>query len=220
MSDCLAWARIVKPDLDAIPPMMFATAGEIIENRTKKWGITAQDQFVNGDRKAYIFCPVTPIVVLSDVVLIASDLGEEHLVTDPTNPGRQVWYDPLSGLIRRISFETENMYTDQNSDLVPYPLVYPEGLQNIKISGIFGSGPLATLGTLQALITFKMMGFLWDDFDISSLFSEKIGEYQQTFYDMQRAGNEKNEKQTLEGYIEYLFISLPKDDYTSMVLAI
>jgi hypothetical protein len=200
--------------------MMFATAGEIIENRTKKWGITAQDQFVNGDRKAYIFCPVTPIVVLSDVVLIASDLGEEHLVTDPTNPGRQVWYDPLSGLIRRISFETENMYTDQNSDLVPYPLVYPEGLQNIKISGIFGSGPLATLGTLQALITFKMMGFLWDDFDISNLFSEKIGEYQQTFYDMQRAGNEKNEKQTLEGYIEYLFISLPKDDYTSMVLAI
>lgn len=216
-AEVLVLAQILKSDLTDIPDDFMDASGEIIEGKTKVWEIVTADQYLNGEGTNFIFCPTVPINSLTGLYIIASDTSEESL--DVSGTDRQVWFDGSTGQIRRIAV---------NRDIARYPdagdldaPLFPTGLQNIRISGNFGKGPYKILKVLQTMLIFQMLERIYPkEFKAGDIVSEKLGEYSYNIGVMEYTKDPKNQKKTLEGYIDWLFDQLPKDEYEDMVLAV
>jgi hypothetical protein len=190
-----------------IPDSAFNGAGEIIDKKTRsRFSVFAGDLYVDGDGQNYVICPRTPIITLTALVIIKTDLTTEALVL--TTASRNVWYHEATGLIKRIAVEVDRIeYGQEQVDSI-----FPTGVKNIKMTGTFGGTSANTLALIQILETTRILGFFMDFIKKTNLIEEKIGEYSYKLGDMQTGKDPNNARKTLDGYIEYLYSCLPKDD--------
>ncbi len=205
----LALGIKLKPDmvLADISDMFLNSATQIIEVKTgKTWDtIAATSLYIDGRGEPFIFCPITPILTLTGLKIIAGDTTEESL--DVAGTDREVWYNDQTGLISRIN--------SQEDIARPYSgACFPHGVKNIKIEGTFGkvSTELPILELLQTLLVFQMLGLIFpSQFRLSDLTGEKIGEYSYTLAAMEYSVNPNNQRKTLDGYINWLFEQLDQE---------
>lgn len=190
-----------------IPDSAFNGAGEIIDKKTKsRFSVFAGDLYVDGDGQNYVICPRIPIVTLTGLVIINPDTSTEALVLSGTS--RNVWYHEATGLIKRIAITVDRIeYGQEHVDCV-----FPSGVKNIKMTGTFGGIAANILALIQILETTRILGFFMDFIKKTNLIEEQIGEYRYKLGDMQTGKDPNNARKTLDGYIEYLYASLPKDD--------
>jgi hypothetical protein len=190
-----------------IPDSAFDGAGQIIDKKTEsRFSVFAGDLYVDGDGQNYIICPRTPIVTLTGLVIIKTDLTTEALVL--TTSSRNVWYNEATGLIKRIAVEVDRIeYGQEQVDSI-----FPTGVKNIKMTGTFGGTAANILALLQIMETSRILGFYMDFIKRANLIEEQIGEYRYKLGDMQTSKDPNNARKTLDGYIEYLYQCLPKDD--------
>jgi len=216
-ANILAFLQKIKSDLTLadISDVMYNSSTEQINNRTDTyWKIYSGSLYINGEGIGHIYSPVVPIATLTGLSIISSDLTEETL--DVSGSDREVAFDIETGLIERIS--QFDLQVEKGIEYGESGSVFPIGIDNIKITGTFGRDALLhdslnILKFLQTLIVARMMGFMYPtDFNAVDIAEEKIGEYSYKIGDMQYSNNDKNQKRTLEGYIEYLFSILPQDD--------
>jgi len=219
-ANILTFLQKVKSDLVLadITDTVYNASTEMINNKTDTyWEIFAGDLYINGEGTDRFFSPVVPIVTLTNVQLIFRDGTTEDLITSGVD--KQVWFNDETGEIARID---KYGMDDITRDPDPGPR-FPEGLKNIKITGTFGRDAsnhdsLNILKLLQTLLVMKIMNFQFpSDFRQVDLIQERIGEYEYRIGDMQTSKVGKNQKMTLEGYIDYLFNLLPKDDAISVM---
>lgn len=210
-SRLLAIAQQIDPNLvDAdIIDEFFATAGEIIENRTRVWDLETS-VILNGEGTNQIILPVAPIISLDSITIIASDLTETELIISGAD--RQIEYDPNISLIKAKKIDLNRI------EIESYCWnIFPIGLQNIVVEGSFGKGPNNILATLQTLLTFRFLRTTNGKFNQIDLISETLGEYKWMSADMQYSKDPKNSKMTLDGMIEFLFSSLPFAGFCGVV---
>lgn len=190
-----------------IPDSAFDGAGQIIDKKTEsRFSVFAGDLYVDGDSENYIICPKVPIVTLTAIAIIATDLTTEALVL--TTSSRNAWFNEATGLIRRISVGSDKIeYGEDYSNSI-----FPSGVKNIKLTGTFGGTAANILQLLQIMETSRILGFYMDFIKKTNLIEEQIGEYRYKLGDMQTGKDPLNARKTLDGYIEYLYQCLPKDD--------
>jgi hypothetical protein len=219
-ANILAFLQKLKSDLTLadITDMIYNASTEMINSKTDTyWEIFSGDLYQDGTGRDHVFCPVVPIATLTGLVIIATDETEDSL--DVSGSDRQVWYNSKTGIIKRV-----NWYEDRIERDTDYGAIFPLGVQNIKITGTFGRDAtnhdtLNILKLLQTFICMKILGFQFPSkFNVVDAIEEKIGEYSYRIGDMQYTTNLKNQKFTLDGYIDMLFGLLPKDDQLEVLV--
>jgi hypothetical protein len=195
---------------DDITDAEMSMANEIINNRTDTyWKVTTSGSlYLDGTGKNYVFSTIVPIVTLTACVIIALDDTTESLTV--SGSAKEIIYDPNTGLIKRVVVSEDDwLMKDTDDESVFFPL----GIRNIKITGTFGkdSDSINILKQLQILLVLQLMQKKFVGKIKPDLVMEKIGEYEYRVSEMQYAKDPKNTKLTLEGYIEFLFKSLPQD---------
>lgn len=217
-AEIIAWLQTIYPPFpaSAITNAILNATTELIENRTQEsWAIYAGSIFITGRDEGWIQCPITPILTLTGVNLYDID-GTVAALVIPANPmggtvnGREaeiVW-DPLSGIVRRVN-DVKFVVDINTLDETP---VFSEsaGYDNVELIGTFGRGPYQLLKILQCLLAQQMLRNIYPQLDMQ-LESEKIADYQYRILSMERTQNFKNQRMTLDGYIERMFELLPKD---------
>jgi hypothetical protein len=195
-----------------IPDSAFNGAGRIIDEKTdSRFSVFAGSLFVDGDGQNYVICPRIPIITLTALVMIHTDLTTEALVL--TTASRNVWYNEATGLIKRIAVEVDRIeYGQEQVDSI-----FPTGVKNIKMTGTFGGTCAEILALLQILETTRILGFFMDFIKKTNLIEEQIGEYKYKLGDMQTGKDPNNARKTLDGYIEYLYTCLPEEDNDSLL---
>lgn len=190
-----------------ISDVMLASTTEQINYRTDTvWEVYSGTLYVDGRGEDFVFSPITPIVTLTGVAIIAQDTTVESLIL--TGTSREVWWNEETGCIKRINWDESHIEVDPQEGLY-----FPEGLKNIRLIGTFGRATHANiLAMLQTLLVLKLLTFKYPSTLVLDLIMEKIGEYQYRVGDQATSRDPKNIKKTLDGYIEYLFDCLPKDD--------
>jgi hypothetical protein len=190
-----------------IPDSAFNGAGQIIDKKTEsRFSVFAGDLYVDGDGQNYVICPKTPIITLTALSIIHTDLTTEALVL--TTASRNIWYNEATGLIKRIAVEVDRIeYGQEQVDSI-----FPTGVKNIKMTGTFGGTAADILALLQIMETSRILGFFMDFIKKANLIEEQIGEYRYKLGDMQTGKDPNNARKTLDGYIEYLYTCLPQDD--------
>jgi len=195
-----------------IPDSAFNAAGQIIDSRTSSRFATYDGKlYVDGMGDPSIICPRVPIIKLDALKIINIDTSTTALVLSGTS--RNVWYNEATGLIKRISLYAESIEYGQDN----IESVFPVGVKNVEIDGEFGGTCAHTLALLQILETARILGFFMDFIKKTNLIEEQIGEYRYKIGDMQTGKDPNNARKTIDGYIEYLYQSLPKDDDTSVL---
>jgi hypothetical protein len=192
-----------------ISDVVLASTTEQINYKTDTaWQVYAGILYIDGNGERSIFSPLVPIVTLTELAIIGKDTTEEKLILTGIN--RQVWWNNETGCISRLDWDKSHIEVD--------PLwgeYFIEGQNNIRLTGTFGRATFAnTLALLQQLMVFKILTFKFPDLK-TDMIMEKIGEYQYRIGE--GAKNSVNEKRTLDGYIDYLFSCLPKDDKLCVV---
>lgn len=195
-----------------LPQYVIDATTELIENRTQVWEVFSGALLVNGRDENYIVCPMVPIRQLLQVNIIELDNSVTNLIIG--GPQNEIKFDPDSGVIRRINYK--KAVIDINTlDEDP---IFDDGLKNIQLIGTFGRGPYNILIPLQCLLALQMLRNVYPKY-FGNIESEKIGDYMYKINFMERTQNIKNQVLTLDGYINMLFDTLPKD-YNENVMAI
>jgi len=192
-----------------VPPFVRSAAyQEILERSDFDWEEKVQTIYEDGRGTKEVFCPVLPIIALTEVVIVSQTLGETSLNVDQTDDDRQIWYDAATGKIEIIQpiggIEVAGADNATAS-------VFPTGVQNIKLVGTFGQdSPSSILSLLQLYLMLRNMARTdpakWGKGDIVS---EKIGKYQ---YELYGRGSTQSHRQSLDQYIDYLFSVLPSNN--------
>lgn len=195
-----------------IPDSAFNAAGQIIDSKTGNRFTTFDGKlYVDGMGDAAIICPRVPITKLEGIKIINTDETTTALVI--SGASRNIWYNDATGLIKRIAINIDSI--EYGQDYVQE--VFPTGVKNIEIDGEFGGTCAHTLALLQILETARILGFFLDFIKKTNLIEEQIGEYRYKLGDMQTGKDPNNARKTLDGYIDYLYQSLPKEDETSLL---
>jgi hypothetical protein len=204
-----AFASKMNPDfLSAdLTDKEILAAQEIINERSDTvWNLFSGSKYVDGTGNPYIFSPIVPIVTLTSVKIIAIDTTETSLIVSGST--REIIADFETGMIKRV--QGIGVEYGEENEIGPY---FPLGVQNIKLTGTFGQNGASanTLNLLQTLLCILTLSKKFSGKYNSDLVMERIGEYEYRTDPMQYSKNPKNQKMTLEGYIDYLFESLPKE---------
>jgi len=181
---------------------------EIVQVTEVPWELSAQTLYVDGRGVATIFCPVLPIISLTELVVIDKNTNETSLIVDQTDEDRQVWYDGETGFIKLIKpIAGIEWGTDDDADVG----IFPSGVQNIKIVGTFGTDqPKAILTLLQLYIMLRHMSKMDPDkYGSADIISERIGKYQ---YTLSSGGSGANSRMSLDTMIEHLYEVLPREN--------
>lgn len=185
-------------------------AKEIINNKTDTyWEVTTSGSlYLDGTGKDHVFSTIVPIVTLTKCEIIALDDTVESLVVSGST--KEIIYDPNTGLIKRVVVSEDDWLMKDTDD---ESVFFPYGIRNVKITGTFGkdSDSINILKQLQILLVLQLMQKKFVGKLNPDLVMEKIGEYEYRVSEMQYAKDPKNTKLTLEGYIDFLFRSLPQD---------
>lgn len=197
---------------DDIPDYFVDAATEEINERSDtQWEIDTADQtfIIDGTGNRFIHVPTIPIISLTELVIINSDETEESLIVSGTN--REIRFNKETGSIERFTlFEDAIEKGLDTSDI--RATIFPVGNANIRIVGKFGRNEVSnTLRLLANLIILRIMSKLNPGkFRAANLKSERIGKYAYTLDSGVSGGRTGN--LTVDGYIDYLFEILPKDD--------
>lgn len=204
----------IKPtlQLSEITDSLITLATQIINQRADAtWDLFIGNLYLDGKNEDWIMCPKIPIQAITALTIISIDGTEESITISGTD--KQVEINNETGEIRAFDLtETEKVVRDQDRFWL-----FPKGLQNIRITGTFGVDAGGSASEILKMLTIMlvMQNLRFKDpesFRQMDLVSETIGEYKWQVGDMQYSSNLKNQKLTLEGYIDYLFNSLPKED--------
>lgn len=164
---------------------------------------------LNGEGFDSVFVEA-PITVLDSIEIINPDETEESLVV--TGSTRQVYYDSATGKIslrRNVPYSSDVNLIDRGLDYYDGG-VFPEGLENIRITGQFGAAVPAIVKMIEILNMYKLMQFQNPEVykKAGNLVREQIGRYE---YQLGTIGFDKNSKHfSLDAYIDYLYELLPK----------
>ncbi len=200
-----------KPDIVAadIPDYFVSAAEEEINNRTEtQWEVDSTDQIflIDGTGENHIHVPVVPIISLTEIAVILNDETETTLTLSGST--REVRFNLETGVIHRIA-NRNNVFSFADTDEEDWS-VFPRGQANIRVTGKFGrTGPTNILRLIANLIILRQMRFKDPESFKPNLISETIGKYE---YRLASGGSKGNEAMNLDGYINYLFSILPKDD--------
>ena len=102
------------------------------------WDANSRTLLLNGSGNNVIFLPYTPIITLTEVKVIARDLTETIYVLSGSD--RTIWYDKEVGKVEII--KTADYSTDPVVWITTNTTKFPEGLENVSVTGIFvGTAP-------------------------------------------------------------------------------
>ena len=199
--------------LSDIPDYVRNMSAETLKLKTDTiWEFSNDILYADGIGANCIACPRVPIVELTDITVILAN--EEEIVLRLTGEDRQVEWDSETGIIRLLTaFNTAielgiptTFEQNGNEDAEPE---FPCGLQNVRITGVFGTEcPLYLLKFIQLLLMAKAMQTMDSRRYKYDLVREKIGRYEYKLME----GSSTNNRLTLEGYIDYLCGLLPKEE--------
>jgi len=214
-SEVLGFLQKIKSDLTLadITDLVYFPPVQIINQRTDThWEIFNGTILMDGHGENYILIPIVPIVTITEILIEKIDETTESL--DLAGTDRQVWWNTDTGVLTRIN--PNNIDITRGRGFFDGPL-FPRGQQNIAVTGTFGRdvGHDAEdiLKLLHILLVMKIMNFQFPSkFRAVDLVQERIGEYEYRIGDMQYSRLDSNQKLTLDGYINMLFDTLPKDD--------
>ena len=159
--------------------------------------------YVDGRGDKTIVCPRIPIATLTGVRVINKDTTYTDLIIDQTNTNRQIWYDADTGHIELVQPITGVEVTGGDTDN-DYG-IFPQGIQNIRITGTFGTDEIQnTLAMLQLYLMLRQMSRLDPEtYGKADIISERIGKYSYTLGGGK--GGTDAGRMTLDELIEHLF---------------
>lgn len=192
-----------------LPDIVWHGSADIIDAKADtSFNAFTGDLYVDGQAENFIFCPRVPILTLTALKRINTDTTTVSYVVSGTS--REVWFNEETGLIQLINDEETGI---EYGPPATSP-VFPRGVKNIKITGSFGDTSVTNiLYLLQSLLCLQALNKLgYEKFSKLDMLEEAIGEYRYKIQDSQYAKDAANQKLTLEGYIDYLFKLLPKED--------
>ena len=195
-----------------IPDYFVTAADDEINFRTdSQWEADSVDQtqLLDGRGVASIFSKIVPIVSLTEVVIIDDDESETSL--DLSGSDREIRYNAETGEIFRITSSVTNLIERDVED-DRGGLTFPDGVANVRVVGKFGRTQASDLLRFIAnMIILRMMSRKQPSkYAVAGKISERIGKYQ---YNLGAgSGSGENQGLTLDGYINYLFNILPKQD--------
>jgi hypothetical protein len=199
--------------LSSVSSIILDATTRLIQQKTEKtWSINYGPLYLDGRGEDFIFSPVTPIASLTGVFIIAPDLSEDSLTVSGVD--RQVWFNEETGEIKFIDADVFDIVRDSVGSR------FTKGIKNIRIEGVFGvdASSAPTLKLLQCLLYLQLLGLQNSEFLVGDIKSEKIGEYSYQLSDMEKSGNPKNQKKTLEGWINDLIDSLRDTDNSFLAI--
>ena len=175
----------IDPDfcMKNLPSYIRPSAAEMVACKTNtEWELSNDTLYVSGNREEVIICPRTPIVELTDITIVFGSGAERSLKL--TDEDREIQYACDTGVIRLLRPITHDQGiaildgTSTDIDDINFPARFPQGLNNIRITGLFGNKHLALLKLLQLLFMGKTMQILDSDTYSFGKFKEKIGRYE------------------------------------------
>jgi len=189
-----------------ISDLMLNQSWSIIENRTElEWDINeaASTIRLNGTGENHIFVPPAylPITSLTSIIMYKSD--ETTTTLTLSGDERQVWWDPDTGRIEMVEPDSSlTIFLDEDDVYVVNTFVY--GVNNIYVTGIFGSTVPDMVKFLQMLLILKAFTIKDPSHFKVDLMAEKMGKYEYKM-GVPSSQAEKNQYKGLDGYIEFLF---------------
>lgn len=207
--DCPDWS------ITNVPSIVRETAFSIVKERLQHvWETPITDTkviLVNGEGFDRIFVE-SPINGLDSIEIINPDETEVSLVLTGSN--RQVYWDSTTGTISL----RRNKGFEENQSMLEYSLdgfdgsVFPVGLENIRVTGQFGTAVPAVVKMIELLNIYKLLQFQQPDIykKAGNLVREQIGRYE---YQLGSLGFDKSSKNySLDAYIDYLCELAPKNN--------
>lgn len=199
--------------LSDVPDYVRKSSAQMLALKTDTiWEISNDILYADGIGANCIACPRVPIVELTDITIILAN--EEEISLRLTGEDRQVEWDKETGIIRllqafNIGIEIGLVTTFEETGNEDEEPSFPCGLQNVRITGVFGTDcQLFLLKFIQLLLMSRAMQMMDSKRYKYDLVKEKIGRYEYKLME----GSSNNNRMTLDGYIDYLCGLLPKEE--------
>lgn len=193
--------------LENLPNYLRNSAAEIIACKTNTtWEKSNAVLYVDGTRENCISSPRVPIVSLSDISIIRKDESLLPLVL--SGEDRQVEWACDTGVISLIKSVADDIETITDIDDWKSIGRFPVGLNNIKLTGVFGNLPLDLLKLLQLMLIGKSLQLLDSNTYGFNKISEKIGRYEYKL----GAISKNSSVMSFDDYIGFLFNLLPQTE--------
>lgn len=201
--------------LKDIPGFVRKASAETLQLKTETcWESSSDTILVDGLGTDCIQSSRVPIISISEVVIIRSNEVEVSLILSGEN--RHVVWDYETGIFSLLSnfnagVEFGVVTTFENDGLGDTTPVWPCGLQNIRIKGVFGDDetPTSLLKLIQLLLIAKSMQMVSPSVYTFDVVREKIGRYEYRLME----GNANSNRRTMDDYIDYLCSLLPKIEF-------
>lgn len=190
--------------MDNLPSYIRQTAAEIIACRTNtQWEQSSAVLYVDGKEESCVISPRVPIIDLTDITIIYSNETTRSLRL--TGEDREVEWACDTGVIRLLRNNRQEIEVVTDIDDWNSIKCFPIGLNNVKLTGVFGNAPMAILKSLQLLLIGKSLQMIDAETYAFGKVKEKIGRYE---YQLGSA-SKSSVIMSFDDYINFLFESLP-----------
>ena len=146
---------------------------------------------------------------MNKIVVINKDETEIELTFEGLD--RQVWFDEVTGKIEIIrKFEDIELGLSGSTTILGELGVFPEGVRNIRLEGLFGTDATAIVKLLQLFIMAKQSALIDPQgYRALDLVAETIGKYS---YELSGKSTTRLQRKSIDEYIDFLFTCLPKEN--------
>jgi len=196
--------------MDMIPSFVRTTAyEEIVRRSDNDWHVDTETFYLDGQGTYRLALPKDkyPIVRLDAMSIIRKDGTPINLIVNQALTTRNVRYNEETGVIEYVAPADSSIeYGFDGDDILPK---FPDGIKNIKLVGVFGTGsPAYILKMLQLYIMLRHMSYLDPGkYGVADIISETIGKYK---YELSgKGGSSAGKRMGLDDMINYLFSTLP-----------
>lgn len=211
--DIVEFFCLINPNftLEQIPDYIRESSAEWLALKTGTvWQECNNTFLLSGDRSSCIQTPRVPIVELTKITVTSKYDETTELIL--TGSSKQIEFACDTGIIRLIRpIHLDDTNFQLNTACIDFDLqsdlIFPEGLNNICVEGVFGNKPLSILKLLQLLNMAKTMQLLQPEKYAFGKISEQIGRYKYSL----GVSTGDNKVLSFDGYIQMLCDLLPKE---------
>lgn len=196
-------------ELSSLPEWVRSGAYQTIVCRSDSdWDSATKTILMNGDASRFLSIRETPIVIDSMKILYPNDSNNDmDLNVDQSSDDKQIVLNRNTGLVELLGWGQYSPLTfGFDSDQM---MNFPFGLQNVEITGSFGSdvGVSSLLRQLQLFLMTQTMSRINPEiYGKGDFVSEKIGKYS---YEVYGRSQTQSKRLTVDMIIDELFDLLP-----------
>jgi len=193
--------------MDNLPSYIRLASAEMIACKTNtQWEQSSSVLYVDGKRESCVISPRVPIIELTDITIIYSNERTKSLTL--TGEDREVEWACDTGVIRLIKPNFHQIETIADIDDLNTLNFFPPGLNNVKLTGVFGTVATGMLKLLQLLLIGKSLQMIDAETYAFGKVKEKIGRYE---YQLGSA-SKSSMIMSFDDYINFLFDLLPNTE--------